>query len=57
MGTSIGIGLALTFTYILLQTIAASFAINAGFPAGISVWMPNILFAFVAFGFYRRTPQ
>lgn len=57
MGTSIGIGLALTFTYILFQTIAASFAINAGFPAGISVWMPNILFALIAFGFYRNTPQ
>lgn len=57
MGTSIGIGLALTFTYILFQTIAASFATNAGWPAGISVWIPNILFAAIAFWFYKRTPQ
>ena len=57
MGTSIGIGLALTFTYIMLQTVAASFATNAGWPAGLSVWMPNILFAFIALWFYRRTPQ
>lgn len=57
MGTSIGLGLVLTFTYILFQTIAASFATNAGWPAGISVWIPNILFALIAFWFYKRTPQ
>ena len=33
MGTSIGLGLALSFTYILLQSVTASFAINAGWPA------------------------
>ncbi len=57
MGTSIGIGLALTFTYILFQTLAASFAINAGWPAGISVWIPNLIFSLIAFGFYKHTPQ
>lgn len=57
MGTSIGIGLALTFTYILLQRILASFAINAGWPADLAVWTPNILFILIALGFYRKTPQ
>lgn len=32
MGLYLGIGLALSFTYILLQTISATFAINAGTP-------------------------
>lgn len=57
MGTSIGIGLALTFTYILLQTISSSFATNAGMVAWLAVWLPNILYAFIAFWFYKRTPQ
>lgn len=57
MGASIGLGLALTFTYILFQTVSASFAINAGWPAGISVWMPNLIFAFIALWFFKRTPQ
>ena len=32
MGLYLGIGLALSFTYIMLQTISATFAINASFP-------------------------
>lgn len=57
MGTSIGLGLALSFTYILLQSVTASFAINAGWPAMLAVWLPNILFAVIAFILYKRTPQ
>lgn len=57
MGTSIGLGLALSFTYILLQSVTASFAINAGWPAMLAVWLPNILFAIIAFILYKRTPQ
>lgn len=57
MGTSIGLGLALSFSYILFQTVSASFAINAGWPAMISAWLPNVLFALIAFVLYKRTPQ
>ena len=57
MGTSIGIGIALSFSYILFQTISSTFALNAGLPAMIAVWIPNILFAVIAFVLYRRTPQ
>ncbi len=57
MGTSIGIGLALSFSYILFQTISATFAINAGWPPMISVWIPNLLFALIAFILFKKTPQ
>lgn len=57
MGASIGLGLALSFSYIFFQTVSASFAINAGWPAMISVWIPNVLFAIIAFFLYKRTPQ
>lgn len=57
MGMYLGIGLALSFTYIMLQTISATFAINAGVPPVIAAWVPNILFAFVAYFCYRHAPQ
>lgn len=57
MGASIGAGIALSFAYILFQTVSATFAINAGWPAMFAVWLPNILFALVALVLYLRTPQ
>lgn len=57
MGTSIGLGIALSFAYILFQTISSTFAINAGWPAMIAVWIPNIIFAVVAFILYKKTPE
>ncbi|MBR1387664.1 MAG: LptF/LptG family permease [Alloprevotella sp.] len=57
MGTSIGIGVALSFSYILFQTISASFAINAGWPPMLSAWIPNIIFMGIAFYLYKKTPQ
>lgn len=57
MGISLGIGLALSFTYILFQTISSSFATNAGLEAWIAVWIPNVIFAIIALALYYRTPQ
>lgn len=57
MGISLGVGLALSFTYILLQTISATFATNAGLEPWIAVWIPNLLFAIIAIVLYFRTPQ
>jgi lipopolysaccharide export system permease protein len=57
MGFSIAVGIALSFAYILFQTISSTFAINAGWSPMISVWIPNILFALIAFGLYKRTPE
>ena len=57
MGMYLGIGLALSFAYILLQTISATFAINADVPAIIAAWVPNILFGIVAYFCYRQAPR
>lgn len=57
MGLSLGLGLALSFSYILFQSVSSTFAINAGWPPMLSVWIPNIIFLFIAFYLYRRTPQ
>lgn len=57
MGLYLGIGLALSASYILLQTISATFAINADWPPVVAAWFPNILFAFIAFFLYKKAPQ
>ena len=57
MGMYLGIGLALSFIYIMLQTVSSTFAINAGTPAPLAAWAPNIIFAFVAYFCYRKAPN
>ena len=57
MGLYLGIGLALSFGYILLQTVSATFAINAGTPAILAAWIPNIVFAVIAYFCYRQAPN
>jgi lipopolysaccharide export system permease protein len=57
MGLYLGIGLALSFTYIMLQTISSTFAINAGFPPMLAAWIPNLIFAVVAYFCYRHAPN
>lgn len=57
MGMYLGIGLALSFTYIMLQTVSASFAINAGFPPMLAAWMPNLIFIVIALICYRQAPN
>ena len=54
MGLHLGIGLALSFSYILFQTIAATFAVNGNMPPVIAVWIPNILYSFIAFYLYQK---
>ena len=48
MGLHLGIGLALSFSYILFQTISATFAVNGNVSPAIAVWIPNILYLFIA---------
>lgn len=57
MGMYLGIGLALSFTYIMLQTISSTFAINANTPPALAAWIPNIIFAFIAYFCYRKAPN
>ena len=57
MGLYLGIGLALSFGYILLQTISSTFAINADTPPILAAWIPNIVFAIVAYFCYRNAPR
>ncbi len=57
MGMYLGIGLALSFGYILLQTISSTFAINANTPPMLAAWIPNLIFIVVAYFCYRKAPN
>lgn len=57
MGLYLGIGLGLSFSYILFQTVSATFAINGNTPPIIAVWLPNILYTFIAIYLYRKAPK
>ena len=57
MGLHLGIGLALSFSYILFQTISATFAISGNMPPALAVWVPNILYLFIAIYLYHKAPK
>ena len=57
MGLYLGIGMALSFGYIMLQTVSSTFAINANLPPIIAAWIPNIIFTVVAYFCYRHAPN
>ncbi|NDV60516.1 LptF/LptG family permease [Bacteroides sp. 519] len=57
MGLHLGIGLGLSFSFILFQTISSTFAVNGSMPPVIAVWIPNIMFAFIAVYLYIKAPK
>ena len=57
MGLYLGIGLGLSFSYIMLQTVSATFAIQADTPPILAAWIPNMIFAVIAYFCYRHAPS
>ncbi len=57
MGLYLGIGMGLSFAYILLQTVSSTFAINASTPPMLAAWIPNILYVFIAYFCYKKAPN
>lgn len=57
MGLNIGIGLGLSVSYILFQTVSSSFAVSGAMSPMIAVWIPNILYAFIAAYLYTKAPN
>ena len=57
LGWNLAFGIALTFSYILFQRFAQMFVNAAILPAWLAMWIPNILFAFIAAVLYRMAPK
>ncbi|MDR0613420.1 MAG: LptF/LptG family permease [Dysgonamonadaceae bacterium] len=57
MGFNIGIGLLLSFSYILFMQISSSLAVSGAMSAFVAVWTPNILYMGIAGYLYRKAPR
>lgn len=57
IGINIALGLGIIFIYIFAMKVTTVSAMNLGFPAYIAVWVPNILFAGVAYLLYRNAKR
>jgi len=53
LGLNLAIGLMVAVLYIFCMKMTSVAATNAGMPPLLAVWLPNILFAFIAVFFYR----
>lgn len=54
MGLNIGIGLVLSFSYILFMTVTSSFAVSGLTSPMVAMWIPNIIYSIIAIYLYRR---
>lgn len=57
VGLHIALGLVLSCIYILFMHISTTFATSGMAQPLLAVWIPNILFSFVAFFLYKRAQQ
>jgi lipopolysaccharide export system permease protein len=57
IGLKIGIGLALSFSYILFLRFSEMFVHSGLLSPAIALWVPNILYAIIAILLYRMAPK
>ncbi len=57
IGFHLGMGLALTFIYILFMQIFTVFATFGDLPPFIAVWIPNLIFGVIAFFLIKIAPK
>jgi lipopolysaccharide export system permease protein len=57
IGMHIGIGLLLSFAYILFMQVSQTFAIGGGMPVMLAVWIPNILFGALSVVMLFKAPK
>lgn len=57
MGLNIGLGLVLSFSYILFMTVTSSFAVSGLTSPMVAMWIPNIIYAIIAVILYRKASR
>jgi lipopolysaccharide export system permease protein len=56
-GLHLGIGLTLTFSYVLFMQISTVYGVYGGLPPIIATWIPNLLFGLMAVFLIRNAPK
>lgn len=54
MGVNIGIGLVLSFSYILFMTVTSTFAVSGLTSPMVAMWIPNLIYAVIAVILYHN---
>lgn len=57
LGLNIGIGLVLSFSYILFMTVTQSFALSGTASPFVAMWIPNFIYIIIALVLYRRATK
>ncbi|MCF0176899.1 MAG: YjgP/YjgQ family permease [Bacteroidales bacterium] len=57
IGWNLAIGIALSFSYVLFMRFSQMFVHTGALPAGIALWLPNVIFAIIAAVLYRIAPK
>lgn len=57
IGMNIGIGLALSFSYILFQQFASQFSIKGNLSPMLAMWIPNLIYLLIAGFLYKMAPK
>jgi lipopolysaccharide export system permease protein len=57
IGLHIGLGMLISFAYILFMQISLTFATNANLAPVIATWIPNGLFACLGLVLYKKAPK
>lgn len=57
MGMNIGVGLLLSFSYILFMTVTQTFAVSGYTSPRVAMWIPNVIYTVIAAILYRKAAQ
>lgn len=57
IGMNIGIGLILSFSYILFLQFASQFSLKGNLGPMLAMWIPNIIYAVIAMVLYKMAPK
>ena len=57
IGMHIGIGLLISFAYILFMQVSTVMATNTGMSAAYAVWIPNVIFGILSLYLLKKAPK
>jgi lipopolysaccharide export system permease protein len=57
VGLHLGIGLLISFSYIMFMQVSTTFATNGDLAPGLASWIPNILYLFLAVYLLKKAPK
>lgn len=57
VGLHIGLGFVIGFSYLLFMRFSEMFAIGGVISANVAIWVPNVLYTFIALYLYWKTPK